>query len=112
MLQQDTPKDYVIATGKQVSVREFIEIASLKLKWGGIIWEGEGVNEIGKRKDNGETVVKVDKRYFRPCEVSSLLGDASKAKKELGWEPTISLEEMIEEMISYDLANSLDYKNI
>ncbi len=112
MLQQDYPKDYVIATGKQVSVREFIEISALKLGWGGINWQGEGVNEIGKRQDNGETVIKVDERYFRPCEVASLLGDASKAKKELGWEPSISLEEMIEEMICHDLKKTKRKINI
>ena len=103
MLQQEFPKDYVIATGQQVSVREFINMAAEAIGWGGIRWEGEGINEVGIRVDNNKTIVKVDKRYFRPAEVSTLLGDASKAKRELGWEPSITLKEMIREMIMYDL---------
>ncbi len=103
MLQQEFPKDYVIATGQQVSVREFINMAAEAIGWGGIRWEGEGINEVGIRVDNNKTIVKVDKRYFRPAEVSTLLGDASKAKRELGWEPSITLKEMIKEMIMNDL---------
>ena len=108
MLQQETPKDYVIATGRSESIRKFVEITALKLGWGnnsssGIIWEGEGLNEIGKREDTGKIVIRIDKRYFRPAEVETLIGDSSKAKKELGWEPRISLEKMIEEMVAYDL---------
>tara|TARA_B100000161_G_C33274915_1_gene291573 strand:- start:207 stop:575 length:369 start_codon:yes stop_codon:yes gene_type:complete len=103
MLQQEQPHDYVIATGKQFSVREFIEISAVYLGWGGIKWEGKGLNEIGIRCDTKEIVIKVDENYFRPSEVDSLLGDASKAKKELGWEPTINLENMIKEMINEDL---------
>ena len=81
---------------------------SKKLGWdtsknsSGIIWEGEGLKEIGKRADNGKTVVKIDERYFRPTEVDILLGDASKAHKELGWKPKISLEELVSEMINHD----------
>ena len=103
MLQQKKPKDYVIATGKQISVREFINFSAEFLGWGGIKWVGTGLEEIGIRKDNNEVVIRVDKRYFRPSEVSSLLGDASKAKEELGWEPTIKIKELISEMISTDL---------
>ena len=103
ILQQKQPKDYVIASGRQESVRTFIELVTLKLGWGGIIWEGEGVNEIGRRSDNGKVVVKIDKKYFRPTEVSTLLGDASKAKKELGWVPKITLEQLITEMVEEDL---------
>jgi len=103
MLQQDKPEDYVIATGRQESVRQFIEIAAKELGWGGIKWEGEGVNEIGKRIDNNNIVVKIDERYFRPTEVESLLGDASKARKNLGWVPKISLEQLVKEMIQNDL---------
>ena len=103
ILQQKQPKDYVIASGRQESVRTFIELVTLKLGWGGIIWEGEGVNEIGRRPDNGKVVVKIDKKYFRPTEVSTLLGDASKAKKELGWVPKITLEQLITEMVEEDL---------
>ena len=103
MLQQDKPKDYVIATGKQFSVRDFIQLSAKKLGWGGIIWRGSGLEEIGIREDTNEVVIKIDKRYFRPAEVSSLLGDASKAKKELGWEPTTEIEELVSEMILNDL---------
>ncbi|MBO8228666.1 GDP-mannose 4,6-dehydratase [Prochlorococcus marinus XMU1414] len=109
MLQQDQPNDFVIATGIQKSVREFIEISSNFLGWNdgnsnkGIVWEGQGLNEIGRRADNGKIVIRIDPRYFRPTEVKTLLGNPSKAKEMLGWEPSISLEEMIEEMISNDL---------
>ena len=114
MLQQDKPDDYVIATGKMESVRRFIEICAKKLKWNkkdnepGIIWEGEGINEIGKRADTNETVIKIDPRYFRPTEVDELLGDASKAFQKLGWHPEITLEEMIEEMIGIDKNKALE----
>ena len=114
MLQQDKPDDYVIATGKMESVRRFIEICAKKLKWNkkdnepGIIWEGEGNNEIGKRADTNETVIKVDPRYFRPTEVDELLGDASKGFERLGWTPEITLEEMIEEMIEIDKNKALE----
>jgi len=108
MLQQDEPKDYVISTGRTETVRRFIEICAKKLNWNkdkngpGIIWEGKGTNEIGRRSDNGEIVVRIDPRYFRPTEVDVLLGDSSKAFKELGWRPTTSLEEIITEMINHD----------
>ena len=104
MLQQKEPKDYVIATGKQSSVREFIELCAKLLNWGGITWEGSGVNEIGKRVDNGELVIKIDPKFFRPSEVESLLGDPSNAKNELGWEPTVTLEEIAKEMLLNDLS--------
>ena len=108
MLQQETPKDYVIATGRQESIREFIELTAKKLGWTNndkksIIWSGSGVNEIGRRADNNEIVVRVDHRYFRPNEVDSLLGDSTNAKDSLGWEPKITLEELIDEMISNDI---------
>ena len=108
MLQKEKPSDYVIATGRQESVRKFIELAAIALGWNknnsqGIIWEGEGVNEIGIRADTGEIAIKIDKRYFRPCEVDTLLGNPSKASNELGWEATTSLEELVEEMINEDL---------
>ncbi len=108
MLQQDEPDDYVISTGKTESVRRFIELCAAKLGWGtekngpSIIWEGEGLNEKGIRPDNGEIVIKIDSRYFRPSEVDSLLGDSKKAKEKLGWEPKFSLEELISEMIIND----------
>lgn len=102
MLQQEKPEDFVIATGIQASVRQFIEMTVLELGWGGIIWEGEGVNEIGKRMDTNEIVIRIDPRYFRPSEVDTLLGDPSKAMAKLGWKPRISLGEMIKEMVDTD----------
>ena len=91
MLQQDQPEDYVIATGIQYSVRDFVNAASKELGMN-ITWEGEGVNEKGYL-DNSKSkkpIVIIDPRYFRPTEVESLLGDASKAKNKLGWTPKIS----------------------
>ena len=102
MLQQDFPEDFVIATGRQESVREFIELTAKALGWQGIIWEGHGIDEIGKRADNGQTVIRIDSRYFRPSEVDSLLGDPSKAHMKLGWEPTSSLEDLVSEMVTFD----------
>ncbi len=108
MLQQEKPEDYVIASGQMNSVREFIELSAIELGWnkekGGkaIIWEKSGLEEIGKRSDTGEVVVKIDPRYFRPTEVEQLLGDATKARKKLDWKPSISLEELIAEMIEED----------
>ena len=102
MLQQKEPQDYVISTGRQYSVRYFLEICSKQLNWEGLIWEGKGVNEIGRRSDNGDIVVRIDKRYFRPSEVETLLGDSSLAQEKLGWEPKKSLEELVSEMIEHD----------
>ena len=103
MLQQEKPEDYVIATGVETSVRKFIEISAEKLGWGGIDWEGEGIQEIGKRKDNGKIVITIDPEFYRPSEVYKLLGDASKAHKTLGWKPKTNLDELITEMIEKDL---------
>ena len=112
MLQQDEPKDFVIATGKQISVREFVRIGCAEI---GIEIEffGEGLDEVGRvvkvdpdispEIELGQEIVKVDPRYFRPTEVESLLGDTSLAKSELGWEPEISVEELCAEMIAEDL---------
>ena len=107
MLQQENPSDYVISTGRQESVRRFVELTAKELGWESkdkrsIIWEGNGINEIGRRGDNGEIVVKIDPAYFRPSEVNTLLGNFSKAEKELGWKPTTSLEELIKEMTYCD----------
>ena len=102
MLQQNEPDDYVISSGRQASVREFIELSAIELGWGGIEWEGQGINELGRRSDSKEVVIRVDKTYFRPTEVDSLLGDSTKAKQKLGWEPKITLEELISEMIKND----------
>ncbi len=101
MLQQETPEDFVIATGRQESVRRFIELAAAELGWGALEWEGEGVNEIGRR-NNGEVVVRIDPRYFRPAEVDTLLGDPTKAREKLGWTPTNTLDQLVEEMVAHD----------
>ncbi len=108
MLQQSEPEDFVIATGRMETVRKFIEICAKKLKWdtnadcSGIIWEGTGLEEVGRRADTKEIVIKIDPRYFRPTEVEELRGDSQKSFKKLGWEPEFTLEEMIEEMINED----------
>ena len=100
MLQQDEPDDYVIATGEQYTVREFVDRASnyfgMKIEW-----MGEGLDEVGYDWNTKRPVVKVSDKYFRPAEVESLLGDATKAKEKLGWEPEISFKELIEDMVLY-----------
>ena len=106
MLQQNEPDDYVISTGKQESVRNFINLTSKYLGWGEIKWEGSGVNEVGRRADNGDIVIRIDPGLFRPSEVDTLLGDSAKARSRLGWEPKISLEDLIKEMIDNDLNES------
>ena len=107
MLQQKKPEDFVIATGKQYSVRDFINEAAKNLDMK-IEWRGSGVEEVGSF--NGKDVVVVDKRYFRPTEVETLLGDASKAKEKLNWSPKISFEELVKEMVEEDfkLVNKLN----
>ena len=102
MLQQQTPEDFVIATGRQESVRRFIELTAAQLGWGAIQWEGSGVDEVGRRSDNGAVVVRIDPRYFRPAEVETLLGDPTKAQEKLGWTPTTTLEELVAEMVATD----------
>ena len=100
MLQQDEPDDYVIATGEQYSVREFVEEAApyfgMKIEW-----MGEGLDEVGYDWNTKKAVIKVNPKYFRPAEVETLLGDASKAKEKLGWEPKISFEQLVEDMCIY-----------
>ena len=109
MLQQDQPDDFVIATGRMETVRKFCELTAKEIGWAthscpnGIIWEGQGINEIGRRADNKEVVIRIDPKYYRPTEVEELIGDASKARKLLNWEPKISLEEIISEMVKEDL---------
>lgn len=102
MLQQDKPDDYVLATGETHSVKEFIEKAFSQIEVE-LKWEGEGVEEKGIRTDTSEVVVEVDAKYFRPTEVELLVGDYSKAKKELGWEPTYKFEELVKEMVREDV---------
>lgn len=102
ILQQDKPDDYVLATGETHEVREFVELAFNEVGIE-IEWKGEGINEKGIRKDTGEVVVEVDKRYFRPTEVDILLGDATKAREKLGWKPKHTLKELVKDMIAYDM---------
>jgi len=102
MLQQTSPEDFVIATGEQHSVREFVQQAGQCLGMA-IEWQGRGVDERGIDSKTGQTVVKVDGRYFRPTEVEALLGDATKARTQLGWKPEHSFAQLIEEMIAEDL---------
>ena len=97
MLQQDVPDDYVIATGKQYSIRQFVERAAPYFGMD-IIWKGEGLDEIGVDTKTNKTVIKVDKKYFRPAEVENLLGDPTKAKEKLGWEPLIDFEHLVQDM--------------
>lgn len=103
MLQQDQPDDFVIATGVQHSVRDFVNIAAKELGIT-ISWKGSGVEEVGINTETGKEIVAVDPRYFRPTEVETLLGDPTKAKEELGWVPKISFEELVREMVAEDLA--------
>ena len=101
MLQQDTPQDFVIATGVQYSVRDFIEWTAHELGMP-LRWEGSGVDTVGYR--GAQAVVRIDQRYFRPTEVETLLGDPGKAKRELGWVPEITAQQMCGEMVAHDLA--------
>jgi len=102
MLQQETPDDYVIATGKQYSVREFVEKAAPYFGFD-IEWYGSGEDEIGIDKETKRTIVAVNSKYFRPAEVETLLGDSTKAQNELGWEPKISFEQLVEDMCIHEL---------
>jgi GDPmannose 4,6-dehydratase len=105
MLQQESPEDFVIATGEQHTVREFVELAAKEL---GIDmrWQGEGPDEKGYDIGTGKCLVEVDPRYFRPAEVETLLGDASKARKKLGWTPKTSFKDLVSEMAREDLASA------
>jgi len=102
MLQQDKPEDFVIATGKQHSVRQFVEIAASEVDIA-LRWDGTGVDEKGYDAKSGRCLVEVDKRYFRPAEVETLLGDPTKAFEKLGWKPTTSFADMVKEMMQEDL---------
>ena len=100
MLQQDEPEDFVIATGTQYSVRDFVKEAApyFGMK---IVWIGEGLDEVGIDANTNRAVIRVDPKYFRPTEVETLLGDASKVKEKLGWEPKISFKQLVEDMCIY-----------
>ncbi len=105
MLQQDTPEDFVIATGEQHSVREFIELAAKELDID-IIWKGVGIEEKGYDSATGNCIIAIDSRYFRPTEVNTLLGDPSKAKEKLGWVPKTSFRDLIREMVQEDMKSA------
>lgn len=109
MLQKDTPDDYVVATGETHSVREFVEVAAKELGME-IEWKGSGVNEVGIDKASGKEIVKIDEKYFRPAEVELLLGDPTKAKKQLGWVPKYSFQALVKEMVEADLDNEENNK--
>ncbi|GAB4297739.1 MAG: GDP-mannose 4,6-dehydratase [Thiohalomonadaceae bacterium] len=102
MLQQETPEDFVIATGEQHSVREFVELAAREIDIQ-ICWEGQGEDEKGYDAQTGKCIVAVDPKYYRPAEVETLLGDPSKAKQKLGWVPTTSFQELVAEMMREDM---------
>ena len=97
MLQQDSPDDFVIATGEQYSVKQFVEKCAPYFNME-IQWQGQGIDEIGIDIKTGKTVIRVDEKYFRPAEVQSLLGDASKARTELGWKPNYTFDMLVHEM--------------
>ena len=102
ILQHKKPDDFVLATSKAYSVKDFVELA-FSFVGIEIDWYGKGIEEIGKNRKTGETLVKVDERYFRPSEVDYLRGDFSKAKKELGWKPKISFKKLVEEMVDHEI---------
>jgi len=103
MLQQPEPEDYVVATGEQHSVRDFVVLAG-RLLGMNIEWRGSGIEEVGMDRNSGRVVVRVDPRYFRPTEVDSLVGDASRIRARLGWKPEITFESLVREMIESDAA--------
>jgi len=105
MLQQDTPEDFVIATGQQYSVRDFVNAAARELGMT-LTWQGEGVKEKAV-DENGRTIVAVSERYFRPAEVETLLGDASKAREKLGWQPRVAFDDLVREMVEADLKDAM-----
>jgi GDPmannose 4,6-dehydratase len=102
ILQQDTPADYILATGEMHTVREFIE-HSFNLVDMPIRWEGEAEDEVGIDSKSGKTIVRIDPQYYRPAEVEQLLGNPTKAKEKLGWEPQVKFEELVEIMLKADL---------
>jgi GDPmannose 4,6-dehydratase len=106
MLQQNTPKDYVIATGKQYSVRQLVEECAPYFGMN-IVWDGYGINEVGIDINTNKVIVVVDRKYFRPAEVDTLLGDSTLAENELGWKPKYSFQDLIREMCEYELIGKI-----
>jgi len=111
MLQLDVPEDFVLATGKFYSVREFVELAAHYLEYE-IEWKGEGINEKGYDKDSGKLLIEIDPKYFRPTEVDLLLGDATKAKEKLNWEPKTEFKNLVEEIIKSDIEQLVNHGKI
>lgn len=109
ILQQDLPDDYVIATGEQYSVKDFVQACAPYFGMD-IEWQGAGVQECGVDRNTGKTVIRVDPKYFRPAEVETLLGDPTKAKTELGWQPEYTFESLVDEMCKYELGEYEDAK--
>lgn len=105
MLQQEQPEDFVIATGRQYSVRQFVELAARHIDID-IQWKGSGVDEKGYDSSTGQLIIEVDPRYFRPAEVETLLGDPTNAHKKLGWQPKTTFQELVAEMMSQDLKSA------
>jgi GDPmannose 4,6-dehydratase len=103
IVQHDSPEDWVLATGTTTSVRRFVELAFAEIGRA-LVWSGEGVDETGRCTRTGDVLVAIDPRYFRPTEVDLLLGDASKARQQLGWAPTATMEQLVIEMVAADLA--------
>ena len=104
-MQQEKPKDYVIATGKHYSVREFVNLVASEMDFD-LVWEGEGLNEYAADKQSGKVLIRVSEAYYRPTDVETLLGDASLAKKELGWSPKYDINTLIKEMLERDLRDA------
>jgi GDPmannose 4,6-dehydratase len=102
MLQQDEPDDYVIATGQQYSVREFVEAAAPYFGMD-IAWEGEGLEEVGYDRVSGNRVIQINPKYFRPAEVETLLGDSTKARQKLGWNPKTTFNQLVEDMCKNEI---------
>ena len=101
MLQQEKPEDFILATGEQHSVREFVECSFKELDIH-IDWQGKGKDEVGIDTSTNKTIVKINPKYYRPTEVDTLLGDATKAKEQLGWEATTPFTELVKIMVHYD----------
>ena len=108
ILQQKKPDDYVIATGKQYSVKQFVSIVSKKLGFK-ILWRGKGLNEKGIDSKTKKVIVECDKKYFRPLDVNTLLGSALKARKQLGWKPKINIEKLVDDMVVEEKASLEKY---
>jgi len=109
MTQQESSDDYVVATGETHTVRELVEVAARELGYE-IVWEGEGDSEVGKDKETGKELIKIDPKYYRPAEVDLLLGDPSKAKRQLKWEPKYTFKTLVKEMVKFDLENEKSNK--